>query len=574
MTQKFINNYSTTVAQTFGAGDTYLRVTSPTGLPVLGVGEYFLLTVFRKVGQNESGHEVVKVTEVVADQLMVERSIEGAAASTFNVGDRVEARLTAGSLDSFTDAAQAAEAAPVQSVAGKTGAVALEKADVGLTNVDNTSDLGKPISTATQTALDGKQPTGSYVLASDGRLTDARPPSGGAGGVLSGNYPNPGFAVDMATQVELDTHTADTVNPHGVTKAQVGLGNVDNTADSAKPVSTAQQTALNAKQATLVSGSNIKTVNGTSLLGSGNVDTGTANGLKSATTTVSVSSAAAPTAGQVLTATSPTAATWQAAAAGSSLAKTTRTSNTALGVADKGNLIFASASYTQTIISAASLGAGWWCLLRVDVGHETTLDPNGSELIDGQATAVLRPGQTYLLTCTGTAFTLDRLGFGGYTEVLTGGTSWTCPGGVRTIKVTCVGGGAVSAFLSVAPGAAYSYAVGAGGPGGAAGVTGTVGGATYWGASEFGGQGGYGGWVGGSLTSSLSDGGTGGGVIGASPFFARHGTAGTFGNASRNGTGGTAGIPGTGYASGMGGNGGALAGGGFNGSQGCVIIEY
>ena len=33
----------------------------------------------------------------------------------------------------------------------------------------------------------------------------------------------------------------------GITKAEVGLGNVDNTADSAKPVSTAQQTALDAK---------------------------------------------------------------------------------------------------------------------------------------------------------------------------------------------------------------------------------------------------------------------------------------------------------------------------------------
>ena len=44
----------------------------------------------------------------------------------------------------------------VTSVAGKTGAVTLVKADVGLENVDNTSDLDKPISTATQTALDAK----------------------------------------------------------------------------------------------------------------------------------------------------------------------------------------------------------------------------------------------------------------------------------------------------------------------------------------------------------------------------------------------------------------------------------
>lgn len=46
--------------------------------------------------------------------------------------------------------------APVTSVAGKTGAVTLTSADVGLGNVDNTSDANKPVSTAQQTALDGK----------------------------------------------------------------------------------------------------------------------------------------------------------------------------------------------------------------------------------------------------------------------------------------------------------------------------------------------------------------------------------------------------------------------------------
>lgn len=54
-------------------------------------------------------------------------------------------------------------------------------------------------------------------------------------------------------------------------KSDVGLGNVDNTSDADKPISTATQTALNAKQATLVSGTNIKTINGTSLLGSGDI---------------------------------------------------------------------------------------------------------------------------------------------------------------------------------------------------------------------------------------------------------------------------------------------------------------
>ena len=84
----------------------------------------------------------------------------------------------------------------------------LNKSAVGLGNVDNTSDLNKPISTATQTALDSK-----------------------------------------ASITALYTHISDTNNPHNVTKSQVGLGNVDNTSDVNKPISSAVQTALNAKQA-------------------------------------------------------------------------------------------------------------------------------------------------------------------------------------------------------------------------------------------------------------------------------------------------------------------------------------
>lgn len=69
----------------------------------------------------------------------------------------------------------------------------------------------------------------------------------------------------------LTSHTSNTSNPHSTTKAQVGLGNVDNTSDADKPVSAATQTALNAKQDTLVSATNIKTLNGTTLLGAGNI---------------------------------------------------------------------------------------------------------------------------------------------------------------------------------------------------------------------------------------------------------------------------------------------------------------
>lgn len=44
----------------------------------------------------------------------------------------------------------------VDSVNGKVGVVVIDKTDVGLSNVDNTSDANKPVSLATQTALDGK----------------------------------------------------------------------------------------------------------------------------------------------------------------------------------------------------------------------------------------------------------------------------------------------------------------------------------------------------------------------------------------------------------------------------------
>jgi hypothetical protein len=76
----------------------------------------------------------------------------------------------------------------------------------------------------------------------------------------------------------------------GVTAAMVGLGNVNNTADTAKPVSTAQAAAdtavqnaaatdattkANARQSTLVSATNIKTINGATLLGAGDLAVGT-----------------------------------------------------------------------------------------------------------------------------------------------------------------------------------------------------------------------------------------------------------------------------------------------------------
>jgi hypothetical protein len=70
----------------------------------------------------------------------------------------------------------------------------------------------------------------------------------------------------------VDTSAAETkkITPTAL-KTALALNNVDNTTDANKPISSATQTALDAKQATLVSGTNIKTINSTSILGSGNI---------------------------------------------------------------------------------------------------------------------------------------------------------------------------------------------------------------------------------------------------------------------------------------------------------------
>lgn len=185
---------------------------------------------------------------------------------------------------SFITAAQA----PLQGVKGdaetdyRTGNVSITKANIGLGNVTNDAqvkrtEMGVADGVAT---LDsgGKVPSAQLPSFVDDVLEydsiSAFPGTGEAGKIYVALDTNKTYRWGGSSYVEISEslalgETSSTAyrgdrgktaydhsqvasgNPHNVSASDVGLGNVNNTADADKPVSTAMQTALNAKQNTL-----------------------------------------------------------------------------------------------------------------------------------------------------------------------------------------------------------------------------------------------------------------------------------------------------------------------------------
>jgi hypothetical protein len=166
--------------------------------------------------------------------------------------------------------------APIESPTFTGTVSGVSKAMVGLGNVDNTTDANKPVSTATQTALDAKAPLASPDLtgvptaptATAGTNTTQIATTAFVSGAVSdlvasapatlntlnelavalGNDAN--FSTSITNSIATKAPLADptfTGTVSGVSKSMVGLGNVDNTSDANKPVSTATQTELDAK---------------------------------------------------------------------------------------------------------------------------------------------------------------------------------------------------------------------------------------------------------------------------------------------------------------------------------------
>ena len=210
-----------------------------------------------------------------ANKAYVDASITVDATSLVNGKIRLAGDLS-GTASSPTIAAGAITDAKI--------ATGISATKVGLGNVNNTSDLLKPISSATQTALDAKASSASLALKAP---IDAPTFTGTVSGITKtmvglGNADNTTDAlkpISTATQSALDlkasisalnlkANTSDlslkaditdlnlkapiasptfTGLVSGITKAMVGLAAVDNTTDVLKPISTATQTALNLK---------------------------------------------------------------------------------------------------------------------------------------------------------------------------------------------------------------------------------------------------------------------------------------------------------------------------------------
>lgn len=238
--------------------------------------------------------------------------------------------------------------APVISVNGKQNIVVIDKADVGLSNVDNTNDANKPISTATQTALNAKESTSNKGVANGYASLD------GAGTIPVSQLPNqsgsyiPITAKGVASGVaELDGTTR---LPSAQLPATIPIGNIP-TGTSSSTVAIGNDTRIvNAIQNSVLdtdntlannSDSRIATQKATKEYVDNQIASGTAPdattttkgivqltgdlagtatnptvtssaGLKNTSTTVSTISASAPSTGQFLRALSNNSASWQA----------------------------------------------------------------------------------------------------------------------------------------------------------------------------------------------------------------------------------------------------------------------
>jgi hypothetical protein len=160
------------------------------------------------------------------------------------------------------------------------------------------------------------------------------------------------------------------------------------------------------------------TLVGTNISGTANGFTaGVSNGLRSATTNVTVSGSAAPSAGKVLTATSSTAATWQTLSTQAGIHGTPSTTNPLAPTWSSANYVIWYGATGEIDLPTAVDYLGRRLTVYNTGAFTVTLDPNLSELIVRDGT--VQGG--------GVSFTLSS-GAGNYVELISDGVRWVTLG--------------------------------------------------------------------------------------------------------------------------------------------------
>ena len=130
----------------------------------------------------------------------------------------------------------------------------MDKIDTNLKSVSNTANSASSgLSTHTSnknnphTVTAAQIGLGNVPNVSTNNQTPSYTVPSSLSALVSGEILQTAFGKLAKAVNDLISHLANKSNPHAVTKSQVGLGNCDNTSDVNKPISTATQTALNGK---------------------------------------------------------------------------------------------------------------------------------------------------------------------------------------------------------------------------------------------------------------------------------------------------------------------------------------
>ncbi|OJY68182.1 MAG: hypothetical protein BGP16_15075 [Sphingobium sp. 66-54] len=133
-------------------------------------------------------------------------------------------------------------------VPDETGKLVLTPANLGLGNVDNTSDLNKPVSTATEALVNDA--FGGAMASINGQITNVNNRTDGLIAGVNANIDALGQNIDGQKGAANGIATLDANGQvpasqmPALSAANLGLGNVDNTSDLDKPVSTATAAAI------------------------------------------------------------------------------------------------------------------------------------------------------------------------------------------------------------------------------------------------------------------------------------------------------------------------------------------